>query len=86
MAGAKRSLIYAQVVIVTVVISTYYSWTMASLGAQMVKNLPAKKKKKESACSARDPASISGSGRLPGEGTGNPLQYPCLENPMDRGA
>ena len=46
MAGAKRSLIYAQVVIVTVVISTYYSWTMASLGAQMVKNLPAKKKKK----------------------------------------
>ena len=29
--------------------------------------------------------SISGSGRSPGEGTGNPLQYSCLENPMDRG-
>ena len=29
---------------------------------------------------------ISGSGRSPGEGTGNPLQYPCLGNPVDRGA
>ena len=33
-----------------------------------------------------DPGSIPGSGRLPGEGNGYPLQYPCLENPMDRGA
>ena len=40
----------------------------------------------ESACSAGDPASIPGSGRSPGEGNGNPLQYSCLENPMDRGA
>ena len=31
-------------------------------------------------------ASIPGSGRSPGEGTGNPLQYSCLKNPMDRGA
>jgi len=38
---------------------------------------------KESACSTRDPGSIPGSGRSPGEGNGNPLQYPCLENPMD---
>ena len=38
------------------------------------------------ACSAGDPASISGSGRSSQEGNGNPLQYPCLENPMDRGA
>ena len=29
---------------------------------------------------------VSGLGRSPGEGNGNPLQYPCLENPMDRGA
>ena len=36
---------------------------------------------KESACSAGDPSSIPGSGRAPGEGNGNPLQYPCLENP-----
>ena len=34
----------------------------------------------------RDPASIPGLGRFPGEGYGNPLQYSCLKNPMDRGA
>ena len=33
-----------------------------------------------------DPGSIPGSGRSPGGGNGNPLQYSCLENPMDRGA
>ena len=32
-----------------------------------------------------DPGSIPGSGRPPGEGNGNPLQHPCLENPMDGG-
>ena len=41
---------------------------------------------KESACNAGDPGSIPGLGRSPGEGNGNPLQYSCLENPMDRGA
>ena len=41
---------------------------------------------KESACSAGDPGSIPGLGRSPGEGNGNPLQYPCLENLMDKGA
>ena len=34
----------------------------------------------------RNTSSIPGSGRSPGEGNGNPLQYSCLENPMDRGA
>ena len=34
----------------------------------------------------RDSGSIPGSGRSPGGGNGNPLQYSCLENPMDRGA
>ena len=43
----------------------------------MVKNLPA---------NVGDSGSIPGKGRFPGEGNGNPLQYPCLENPMDRGA
>ena len=38
------------------------------------------------ACNEGDPGSIPGSGRSPGEGNGNPLQYSCLENPMDRGA
>ena len=41
---------------------------------------------KASAYNARDLGSIPGSGRSPGEGNGNPLQYSCLENPMDRGA
>ena len=40
---------------------------------------------KESGCSARDPGVIPGSGRFPGRGNGNPLQYFCLGNPMDRG-
>ena len=41
---------------------------------------------KESACSAGDLGSIPGSGKSPGEGIGNPIQYSCLENSMDRGA
>ena len=44
---------------------------------------------KESACNVGDTGDvglISGSGRSPGEVNGNPLQYSCLENPMDRGA
>ena len=41
---------------------------------------------KETACNAGDLGLISGSGRSPGEGHGNPPQYSCLENPMDRGA
>ena len=41
---------------------------------------------KESACSAGDLGSVPGSGRVPGEGNGRPLQYSCLENPMNRGA
>ena len=40
---------------------------------------------KEPACNAGDSGSIPGSGRSPGEGNGNPLQYSCLGNPMDRG-
>ena len=41
---------------------------------------------KESACNGGDAGSISGSGRSSGEGNGNPLQYSCLENSMNRGA
>ena len=39
---------------------------------------------KESACNVGDPGSILELGISPGEGNGNPLQYSCLENPMDR--
>ena len=41
---------------------------------------------KASACNAGDPGSTPGLGRSPGEGNGNPLQYSCLKNSMDRGA
>ena len=41
---------------------------------------------KESACKVGDPGSVPGLGRSHGEGHGNPLQYSCLESPMDRGA
>ena len=54
--------------------------TRASQVAPLVKNLPAK------AGDMRDEGSIPGSGRSPGGWHGNPLQYSCVENPMDRGA
>ena len=44
------------------------------------------KKLSASAGDIRDLGSMPGSGRSPGGGRGNPLQYSCLENPMDRGA
>ena len=48
--------------------------------------LPVDSDGKESACNARDPGSIPGSRRSPGEGNSNPLPYSCLGNPMDGGA
>ena len=51
----------------------------ASQVALVIKNLPA------NAGDKRDTGSIPALGRSPGEGNGNPLQYSCLENPMDRG-
>ena len=48
-------------------------------------SLPGSSIGKESACSGGDLGSIPGSGRSPGEGNGKPIQYSCLENPMDRG-
>ena len=50
------------------------------LGGCSIRGLPA------NAGDARDVGSIPGLGGSPGEGDGNPLQYSCLENPMDRGA
>ena len=47
-------------------------------GGSVVKNLPA------DAGGVRDPGLIPGLGRSPAKGNGNPLQYSCLENPMDR--
>ena len=50
------------------------------------KGFPGGSEVKASACNAGDHGSIPGLGRSPGEGNGNPLQYSCLENPMDREA
>ena len=47
------------------------------------KGFPGGSEVKASVCNAGDLGSIPGSGRSPGQGTGNPLQYSCLENPMD---
>ena len=56
------------------------------VGQYSFKRIPGGSVGKESACSARDPGSIPRLGRSPGEANGNLLQYPCLENLMDRGA
>ena len=52
----------------------------------MTQSFPGGSDCKASACNVGDLGSIPGSGRSPGEGNGTPLQYSCLENPMDRGA
>ena len=57
-----------------------YLFNRASQVTLVVKNLPANVR------DTRDVGLIPGSGRSPGEGNGNPLQYSCLENPLDRGA
>ena len=57
------------------IILTGFSWDFP--GVSVVKNLPE---------TAGHAGSIPGSERSPGGGNGNPLRYPCLENPMDRGA
>ena len=51
-----------------------------------LRNFPGDSDGKASAYNAGDPGSIPGLGRSSGEGNGNPLQYSCLENPMDGGA
>ena len=51
-----------------------------------LKGFPSGSDRKESACNEGDPGLIPGSGRSPGEGNGNSLQYSCLTNSMDRGA
>ena len=57
-------------------LKSFIEFVNASLVAQMVKKLPA----------LRDTGFDPWVGKIPGEGNGNPLQYSCLENPMDRGA
>ena len=53
---------------------------------QLFGGFPVVSDSEESVYNVGDPGSIPGLGRSPGEGNGNPLQFYCLENPMDRGA
>ena len=62
------------------VVPLRFTMRWGSLLTQLVKNLPVK------AGDTTDKSSIPGSGRSPGERNGNPLQYSCLENSVDRGA
>ena len=69
-------------------------WMKHKLGSRLLggisitsdKGFPSGAEVKASACNVGDLGSIPGSGRSPGEGNGNPLQYSCLKNPVDRGA
>ena len=59
---------------------------MQLFGIKEIHGFPGSSDGKESACSAGDQGLIPGSGTFPGEGNGNPLQYSCLQNSMNRGA
>ena len=66
-----------------------HDWSDLAAAALMLRGFPGGLDSKEPTCDAghiRDASSIPGSGRSPGEENSNPLQYSCLENPMDRGA
>ena len=63
------------IITITALIGSLYICILGFPGGSVVRNLPA---------NAGDAGLIPGSGRSPGVGTGNPLQYSCLENPMDR--
>ena len=69
----------------TVISASPSSQTAGKAGIPLLRGFPGGSDSKESACNAGDPGSIPESGRSPGEEKGNPLQYPCLENSMDRG-
>ena len=58
----------------------------ATVYGEKKRDFPGGSDGKVSAYTVGDPGSVPGSGRSPREGNGNPLQYSCLENPMDRGA
>ena len=76
MAGNKFPQILI-LVIILILLDVTHLFTWAFLIAQMVRNLPAMQETQ---------GSIPGSGRSPGEGNGNPLQYSCLKNSTDREA
>ena len=63
-----------------------FSLACIIVGIQYIMGFSGGSDGKEPICNAGDPGSTPGLGRSPGEGNGNPLQYSCVENSMDRGA
>ena len=63
-----------------------HDWVTSLHFTHWVQDFPSGSDGKASVYNAGDPGSSSGLGRSPGEGNGNPLQYYCLDNPMDKGA
>ena len=61
-------------------------WVVINISHTHIYGFPGASDDKESACNAGDPGLIPESGRSPGAGNGNPIQYSCLENSMDIGA
>ena len=81
--GPPHISLYIQVLVIVIFFFFFFFFFLARLGfpgGSVVKNPPA------NAGEVGDAGSIPGLGRSLGGGNGNPLQYPCLENPMDRGA
>ena len=73
----------------TMVLLTDVGWRKDEGFCELLENwrgFPGGSEGKESACNPGDLGVSPGLGRSPGEGNGYPLQYSCLENPMDRGA
>ena len=64
----------------------FFVFKFFSMHVLLIVGFPGGSDDNESACNVGEPGSIPGLGRSPGEVNGNPLQYSCLENPMDRGA
>ena len=70
----------------SIMLDCLYFLSFYILNWSIIQGFPGGSEVKASACNAGDLGLIPGSGRSPGEGNGNPLQYSCLENPMDGGA
>ena len=71
---------------VVVVVITVMTLLPLVIMTMITKDFPGGSDGKASVYNVRDLGSIPGLGRFPGEGNGNPLQYSCLENPLDGGA
>ena len=71
---------------VVVVVVTVMTLLPLVIMTMITKDFPGGSDGKASVYNVRDLGSIPGLGRFPGEGNGNPLQYSCLENPLDGGA